>query len=119
MGTHPIFESDFDCLTVDQVGTCERHICECDKKFAEGMRKQAETFNMLFDRFWGGFDQKEECQASVGTPPWDECCGLYPERQPYASKGGKGCCQDKIFDTAMNQCCEDKLISYAQTCSAN
>ena len=35
---------------VDQVGTCERHICECDKKFAEGMRKQAETFNMLFDR---------------------------------------------------------------------
>ena len=39
---------------------------------------------------WGGFDQKDECQASVGTPPWDECCGLYPERQPYASKGGKG-----------------------------
>lgn len=104
------------CL--DQKGSCERHICECDKKFAEGLRKNAENWNIGYDRNWGGFDQTAECKQTLGTPPWDECCGDYPERLPFASKSNKGCCAKQIFDTVQHQCCNDRLLSYSATCSA-
>lgn len=106
-----------ECL--DQHGSCERHICECDKKFAEGLRTQAETANLSLDRNWGGFDQAAECKQQLGTPPWDACCGDYPTRMPYSTQGSRGCCKDQTYDTSFNQCCDERIVSHSATCSAN
>lgn len=102
---------------VDQEGTCERHICECDKKFAEDLRSQSETSSISLHQEFG-FDREGECKQQIGTPPWDECCGKYPNRMPYASKSSRSCCENQTYETIFNKCCDDRIVSKSATCSA-
>ncbi|CBY18678.1 unnamed protein product [Oikopleura dioica] len=105
-----------ECL--NEPGSCQRNICECDRQMAMSLSKQTETFNINYDPMWGAFDASASCTEKIGSPPWDQCCGNYPERMPYASSGTRSCCNGKTFEKIFNKCCNDRVVSKGNTCNA-
>jgi hypothetical protein len=49
VGLEDVVTKDRVIQCLDEEGSCKRNICECDKKFAEGLRNEAQTFNIGFD----------------------------------------------------------------------
>lgn len=107
---------------------CKRSTCECDAEFA---RQLSATW---LDQRWNNFywthkknpSQKEDVQGSImeyesscsssgnNVSPSDSCCGEYPNRIPYSS-ANKDCCNksSKLFNSAVQSCCEDGSIRVA------
>merc|ERR1712176_374053 len=94
--------------------TCERRICECDKKLAENLAKYESTWNENFHTRLGDGSWKynEQCKKKglgrYGKP--QTCCGTdFPDMTP--KQQGKQCCGYRPFDPAgERKCCEnDKL----------
>lgn len=100
----------------DPNGSCSRHICECDKRMAEGLRNNRDTLNVNYQR--DEMDIEAECRPQIGQPKWDKCCGSYPKRYPYASQGSKGCCGENTYDKNFHQCCDENITSLGITCAA-
>lgn len=46
-----------------------------------------------------------------GIPTIKTCCGKYPKRFPYTTKGERGCCGQKTFNAYVFHCCEENFIS--------
>jgi len=118
MGLQDPTTSDRFIECLNEPGSCQRNICECDRQMAMSLSKQTETFNINYDPMWGAFDASASCTEKIGSPPWDECCGSYPERMPYASSGTRACCNGKTFEKIFNQCCNDRVVSKGNTCNA-
>lgn len=108
-----------ECM--NKPGTCERRICECDKKLAENLSKYESSWNENFHTRLGDGTWKynDQCQKKglgrFGKPT--QCCGNdFPNMIP--QQEGKSCCGYRPFDPAgERQCCEgDKL---RQQCTSN
>lgn len=60
------------------------------------------------------FDYDAECQIIKGAASEKQCCGSYPARFPYRINGAYGtraCCNDKTYNTATFDCCNDDTIA--------
>lgn len=53
--------------------------------------------------------ETEKIQTSI--PLIKTCCGSYPNRFPYTTRGERGCCGQKTFNSLVFHCCEEDVIS--------
>ena len=93
--------------------TCERHICECDRKLAENLQKWEmiwhENYHTgLGDGTWKYDEQcKKKPKSMLYTAP-ETCCGdNFPDMKP--KQGGKECCAETPWDpnVSTKKCCLD------------
>lgn len=114
----------------NQKDSCSRSLCECDKQFAEDLRKSFHLWNR--DNMQkmakgppqynvGGFDAPNECRAkgSKDEKPLgpNECCGQQGGvRMPFHTHEGRmKCCGDKTYDSLLYTCC-DGALTMDNTC---
>lgn len=94
-------------------GTCERNVCECDKKLAENLSKWEDDWNSKYHTNLGdgSWQYKQECVKSGGnrySRP-QTCCGTsFPDMKP--RQGGKDCCGSTPFDPLEKKCCADEKV---------
>jgi len=105
-------------MCLNPTGSCERNVCECDKRMSEELRRESETFNVLYDSQFALFDATTQCEKQIGTPAWDACCGTYPTRFPYSTEGSRACCGESTYDTNFHDCCNEKIIARGMTCTS-
>jgi hypothetical protein len=80
-------------------GSCERELCECDKKFAQSwsnlMKNDADDWNMNYQRFENpDFDEDSICQPGISAGENDpQCCNTDARDAAY------------FMYNANNQCC--------------
>ena len=123
-------------FSVNPEGSCKRHICECDKQLAYGLREAEFSWNILHHNRWGGFD-KDNCLAYRNgrssrseklTEKVMKCCGKSiaewpksigilgqnPNRFPYSEEDGYGnrkeCCGNKTYNPFTFTCCDDTVM---------
>ena len=89
--------------------------CELKHNYYCTLRKI--TINTV-NSSWGGFDTASHCIQPAGNPPWDACCGEYPDRTPYSTESSKSCCATRLFDKSIHQCCADSVVPSGATCNA-
>lgn len=59
-----------------------------------------------------GFDPMVSCPTTTGIDSDKECCNEQPLRFPYKTyEGGRGCCNDRTYDTTVWQCCNDGSLA--------
>lgn len=111
---HNIDDDSKSIECMNKPDTCERRICECDKKLAENLARYESTWNENFHTRLGDGSWKynEQCKKKglgrYGKP--QTCCGTdFPDMTP--KQKGKQCCGYRPFDPAgERKCCEnDKL----------
>ena len=72
---------------MNPVGTCNRNICECDKRWAETLALHEDKFNSDFHKNRATNDNwkyNNECRRTKGKfQKPKECCGSeYPDKMP-------------------------------------
>lgn len=114
-------DGSIDC----ESGNTDPHkidLCKCDAQFAIAMGGLWDDASYNFGH-WGGknnnlntLDFDATCVASgAGIRP-DNCCGAYPNRQPYDSDN-KDCCTDenmvetKLYSLVSSECCMDGSVA--------
>jgi len=104
------------CL--DTENTCERALCECDKRLAEKLSYLEDTSSFDYHSKYGDFNYAETCIPKCqNCQKWDQCCGEYPERYPFFSDyGNKGCCGQKTYYKSVLQCCKNDILQPKGTC---
>jgi hypothetical protein len=115
------------CL--DEPGSCERKLCECDDMFAKAHFATKDSFNENFHFFWSqtGWDATTDCAGAVPPVPVGseggddeeslteilapkpiaapQCCG-YPDGPNY------------IYNSLKQECCqESKLVASIGKCA--
>lgn len=95
---------------------CKVHLCKVESYFTYKMLSLM-MIEMVFPDFTEftapNFDKEVMCIRKIngndGAEASDkDCCGNYPFRFPYKTKGGdRGCCGSKTFDAVNLMCCED------------
>jgi len=113
-------EKKVEC--VNKEGSCQRNICECDKRWSEKLAQIEGDFDPRYHKNRGvgiepAWKYNNECKKSKGIfgKP-EECCGAsFPDKMPLQK--GKQCCGYRPFDpNGPRQCCAgDKL---RETCDA-
>lgn len=117
----------------DDLGSCARSMCDCDKRMAENLEKiwfVPDSHNAFF---WGErknrrkrgkagletFDYEGTCTNTGMSPVPDTCCGSHPNVVPY-NAATKDCCVQnggpKLFDPLTHMCCAGGLIATAGSC---
>jgi len=123
------FKASYDAVTgtpivqcTNEVGSCRRNLCECDRSFAERLPAAAggeDGWSGAHHAHYGGFDSRTNCLARIQTPGSVEfeleCCGEFPDRFPYRvakdKTTGKQCCKNTIFNTDTHDCCNEVVRS--------
>lgn len=110
-------EKTIECM--NPVGTCNRNICECDKRWAETLALHEDKFNSDFHKNRATNDNwkyNNECRRTKGKfQKPKECCGSeYPDKMPLQQ--GKQCCGYRPFDPETRNCCSGDKIR--DTCDA-
>ena len=100
-----------ECLNLEN--TCQRALCECDKKFASELALNYDTWNPTL-KGKNAFNRESQC-TSVGMAHMgavDTCCGEYPNRFPFhGQEGMKQCCGTKTYETyGPLQCCRGNVL---------
>ena len=108
-------QGDRKLSCLDSENSCQRHLCECDRRFAERLSEEEQNWDISLHSKWSGFDPKANCQRrtfrSVEEDK-DMCCGEVPERYPYSSGGGeRKCCGSRTYDPLFQDCVSDKPVS--------
>jgi len=119
------FKASYDPVTndpvvkcINEVGSCQRNLCECDRAFAERLPEASSAedgWTGAHHAHYGGFDSRTNCLARINKPGGDhvvECCGEYPDRFPYRfQKNGQGkqCCKNTIYNTETHTCCDEEV----------
>jgi len=112
-----------DCL--DEEGTCERSLCECDKQLAGSIGNLEDDWEQDYHAKWGNFNREQTCRTPAslgwgkesrsmgsyghhgngGNQP-DACCGKEGELFPYNTDSGRrSCCGSRTFNTELMKCC--------------
>ena len=101
----------------DDPNTCQRSVCECDKKFAMSLRYLEDVYNPDFKG--DNFNYEQVCRhqgMGPGVPEADSCCGTYPDRFPYSSMAGRVCCENrempeasKTYSPSFKTCCNGQV----------
>jgi len=90
--------------------TCQRHICECDKRMAEGLAHWEDSWDVKYHtgRNNGAWTYADNCKKKglgrYGRP--ESCCGdSFPDMKP--KQKGKECCAHIPWDpsNSTKQCC--------------
>jgi len=99
------YNGDIDNFAIlNQPGTCERELGECDVKFVQDTFKNQHEYDEKNNYFYGGFDRndrQENCPLEDGPVIVHECCGGYDT--PWYWMG-----------TFKNQCCRNPDASEVQ-----
>jgi len=127
-GTEDPSTGERKIICLNELGSCKRSICECDKKLAEELSNSEFEWSLFNHGAWGGFDREANCVAnsfqsrlgsnSVKPVVQNRCCGEYPNRFKYAAKTSDGsrrsCCNGKTYDLdGPLVCCQDRdLIEF-------
>ena len=103
----------YTCSSTNNV--CEMQACLCD---LELIRSLVEKVNLLDSYFQAsnGWLPEDNCVAGEAHFPVDQCCGSYPQRFPYSTAAGKGCCNGKTFNSNAFECCASGSIETIGTC---
>lgn len=97
-------------------GTCARHICECDKRMAEGLERWEDEWDVTYHtgRNNGAWKYSDSCHKK-GLGRYQKpttCCGdEFPDMKP--KQQGKECCAHIPWDPTTNpdkQCCPNGKI---------
>ena len=113
---------------------CATNICKCDEELAFQL---SEVWSKIDESqiIANGFDHEASCSTIEGNgagfcanrinsgPDEELCCGEYPMRLPYKTKGGcRSCCGKQIFvQNGSQDCCErtptlDSFLAPSGTC---
>ena len=101
--------------------SCNRAICECDKKLAEDLRTNYGFWVEGHHQEQGGFDTSV-CQPDPKSSPGSgtlECCGKNDGvRLPFRTGefGQRGCCGSTTFDSTLQECCSDDDVRFIGAC---
>jgi len=114
LNTHTTtLERTLTCL--DEEGTCARNICECDRRLAESLYANKDTYNQQYHTLTndGAWAYNNQCQRRNSNQKYGkatECCGeSFPDMIP--KQEGKQCCGYRPFDPAGDrQCCEPNKL---------
>jgi len=98
-------------------GTCARHICECDKRMAEGLGKWEDTWDVKYHtgRNNGEWKYGDSCHKK-GLGRYSKpttCCGdSFPDMKP--KQTGKECCAHIPWDPTATEkkCCANGKLKY-------
>lgn len=86
--------------------------CKIEKKPEDESLLWARSASLLddFDMSGsGGFDE-EHTAISSRIIPEKMCCGEYPKRFPFLTKGGqRACCNKRTYDTSRFECCDGRV----------
>lgn len=90
----------------DDVGTCGRDLCECDKLFAEEHVGAIGSYSDDYHRFYTttGFDANTDCVKGSGGTVIPECCGVDGGPKYIFNAHTKVCCADGTIKTDVTQC---------------
>lgn len=99
------FSRQATCL--DEVGSCNRALCECDKMFAEMLSMvDKKSVNTAKYGFESEFVANEECKWDGNSAPL-QCC--WNGQSPY-----------RLYNPDYRQCCDDgSLKPFFQPCAAS
>lgn len=115
-----------EIICLNDIGSCKRAICECDKQLAIDLSKHEFDWDIMKHQRWGGYD-KGNCKQLASprmaslVEPEQRCCGDYPNRKTYTSYGKngerRGCCRGQTFDLdGPLECCQDIGLVPFGTC---
>ena len=86
---------EFECL--NEAGSCERELFECDAKFIHDLFNEREVYNVEYHRFWSttGFDFEDKDQncPSAGVPSEHQCCGGHDGPWYWINLNNQKCCE--------------------------
>ena len=95
----------------DALGTCERALCDCDKKWFENRAAFEDNYNNGLSHDQGFSLDFGTCDAQYHdiTYNWNHCCGGGERRQPYSKEAGQYCCNNRSLYRPGDgmQCCEN------------
>ena len=86
---------DFNIL--NDAGSCEREIGECDLKFVHDTFANRNEYDEQYNYFYGGFDKndrQDSCPPSYGAEVVHECCGGYDSPWYWIGLNKNQCCID-------------------------
>ena len=84
-------------VMMNQPGTCERELSECDLKFVYNTYNNKDLYNDQYNYFYGGFDKndrQDSCTSTPGNPVEHQCCGGYTSAWYWMSTNKQQCCKD-------------------------
>ena len=99
---------------------CEQNTCLCDVELADQLIANIGHFDSS-NANSSGFDATVECFAGNNNHAKpNTCCGAYPTRFPFHSKGGeRGCCGGLYtYSTSAMDCCSDGTLELLGQCSS-
>jgi len=91
-------ESGVEPKCNSKADTCERHLCECDKAFAQAHANKRGFFNNAYNRFNKNFDEDELgiCQPGTSQGLNDpQCCNSLAGDKPFV-----------MYNSNRQQCCD-------------
>lgn len=125
-----------NCL--DDAGSCQRSMCECDRKFLQAIQEHTYDKNLQEK---SGFDRMKTCpkraqreeEGKIGdengskttlagrmTQPEDnatqQCCGPPGERHLISITPTRGCCSTSTYNPFVLDCCADGTIVPVGSC---
>jgi len=111
-------ELEMECIASNPGDKCAQAICLVEAKFILNFIQIGTTPGFVFDASlkheFGTFNPDMCVTGANGGSNWTEdmCCGDYPLRFPFKSKGGaRDCCGNRTYNTALQQCCSDGTVN--------
>ena len=109
---------------------CAVNICKCDETLAHelSLRIGDRVTSTVTNADGSGFDHVNQCRSSVAGGGGNnkggnnigsttQCCGEYPNRFTYSSKGGTTqCCWNKTYDRNRHECCVGSFLTSIGEC---
>lgn len=108
-----------DCSTHNPGNNCAIHTCTCETQFLANLLKlffsgHLFDFNQYDRAVWS--EHKAVCKNhKYNKPAVMECCGYYPNRQPYnIESGNQSCCNgESLFFPGQSKCCDGQVVPKA------
>jgi len=116
---------------MSEYSVCVQNTCRCDEELALALAYAVNDRSIDFDTN-NGFDHVKQC-SSNGTGGNNsnngnsnnglsestiQCCGEYPNRFPYNTKGGTTqCCGSRTYNRNQHECCENSFLTSVGGCS--
>ena len=94
------------------------------------MVQAVDNFNQEFatNSDGSGFDHINECKAVAPNPDNNngsanqganevQCCGTYPNRFTFNTRGTRSCCGDVTYNTNNHECCNNSFLAAIGECN--
>lgn len=83
-------------VMLNEAGTCERELGECDMKFVIDTHANKDFYEEENNVFYGNFDKSDQnsCPRSSNTPVDHECCGGHSSAWIWMATNRQQCCKN-------------------------